>query len=73
MMHMTNGRAEMKKDDLSLGERLKECDAGNEVKSSLQSTFVKLMTASKDIVSEAIAKLITRLNTESKVKHFFES
>jgi hypothetical protein len=52
---------------------LKECDAGNEVKSSLQSTFVKLMTASKDIVSEAIAKLITRLNTESKVKHFFES
>ncbi|WVZ72074.1 hypothetical protein U9M48_020589 [Paspalum notatum var. saurae] len=47
---------------------LKEYDGGNEVKSILQSAFAKLMTASKDKVSEAIAKLINRLNTESKIR-----
>ena len=46
-------------------------DGGNEqVKSSLQSAFAKLMAASKDMVSEAVAKLINRLNTDSKVRDF---
>ena len=44
-----------------------EYDSGDEVKSNLQSAFTKLMTASKHMVSEAIAKLINRLNAESKV------
>ena len=39
---------------------LKECDGGNKVKCSLQSAFAKLMTASTDMVSEAIAQLIKR-------------
>lgn len=47
---------------------LKEYDGGNEIKSSLQSAFAKLMTASKDMVSEAIAKMINRLNNESKIR-----
>jgi mannose-6-phosphate isomerase len=47
-------------------------DGGNEqVKSSLQSAFAKLMAASKDMVSEALSKLISRLNIESKVGFFF--
>jgi hypothetical protein len=45
-------------------------DGGNEVKSSLRSAFAKLMSASKEMVSEAISKLISRLNIESKVKLF---
>ncbi|KAG2595933.1 hypothetical protein PVAP13_5KG118500 [Panicum virgatum] len=45
---------------------MKEYDGGSEVKSTLQSAFAKLMTASKDMVSEAISKLISRLNIESK-------
>ena len=49
---------------------MKEDDGVSEVKSSLQSAFAKLMTASKDMVSEAVAKLISRLNTESKVRDF---
>jgi len=49
-----------------------EYDGGrNEVKSSLQSAFAKLMAASKDMVSEALSKLISRLNIESKVGFFF--
>jgi mannose-6-phosphate isomerase len=49
-------------------------DGGNEqVKSSLQSAFAKLMAASKDMVSEALSKLISRLNIESKVGFFFLS
>ncbi|XP_062192263.1 mannose-6-phosphate isomerase 1-like [Phragmites australis] len=51
---------------------MKEYDGGNEAKSSLQSAFAKLMTASKDVVSEAIAKLINRLNTESKIRTLTE-
>ncbi|CAO2185469.1 unnamed protein product [Urochloa humidicola] len=47
---------------------MNEYDGGNKVKSSLQSAFAKLMTASKDMVSEAISKLISRLNTESKIR-----
>ncbi|RCV24468.1 hypothetical protein SETIT_5G087000v2 [Setaria italica] len=47
---------------------MKEYDGGSEVKSSLQSAFAKLMTASKDMVSEAISKLISRLNIESKIR-----
>jgi hypothetical protein len=49
---------------------MKEYDGVSEVKSTLQSAFAKLMTASKDMVSEAVAKLISRLNTESKVRDF---
>ena len=51
---------------------MKEYDGGSEVKSTLQSAFAKLMTASKDMVSEAISKLISRLNIESKVKIFLD-
>ncbi|KAG2595932.1 mannose-6-phosphate isomerase 1-like [Panicum virgatum] len=47
---------------------MKEYDGGSEVKSTLQSAFAKLMTASKDMVSEAISKLISRLNIESKIR-----
>ncbi|NP_001140535.1 Mannose-6-phosphate isomerase 1-like [Zea mays] len=47
---------------------MKEDDGVSEVKSSLQSAFAKLMTASKDMVSEAVAKLISRLNTKSKIR-----
>ncbi|CAO2209134.1 unnamed protein product [Urochloa humidicola] len=47
---------------------MKEYDGGNQVKSSLQSAFAKLMTASKDMVSEAVSKLTSRLNIESKIR-----
>nr|CAB3460684.1 unnamed protein product [Digitaria exilis] len=47
---------------------LKEHDEGNEIKSSLQTAFAKLMATSKEKVSEALSKLIRRLNIESKVK-----
>ncbi|TVU22106.1 hypothetical protein EJB05_31788 [Eragrostis curvula] len=47
---------------------LKEYEGGNEVKSNLKSAFAKLMTANRDMVSEALAKLINRLNTESKIR-----
>lgn len=47
---------------------VKEYHGVNEVKSCLRSAFTKLMTASKEAVSEAITKLIFRLNAESKVK-----
>uniref|UniRef100_A0A0A9H563 mannose-6-phosphate isomerase n=1 Tax=Arundo donax TaxID=35708 RepID=A0A0A9H563_ARUDO len=50
----------------------KEYDGGNEVKSTLQSAFAKLMTASKDAVSEAITKLISRLDTKSKIRTLTE-
>ncbi|EAZ08978.1 hypothetical protein OsI_31243 [Oryza sativa Indica Group] len=46
----------------------KEYDAGNQVKSTLQSAFANLMLASKDMVSEALSKLISRLNIESKIR-----
>ncbi|RLM61733.1 mannose-6-phosphate isomerase 1 [Panicum miliaceum] len=46
---------------------LKEYDEGTEIKSSLQSAFAKLMATSKEKVSEALSKLIRRLNIESKV------
>ena len=52
---------------------LKEYDEGNEIKSSLQSAFAKLMAASKEKVSEALSKLIRRQNIESKVKIFLSS
>uniref|UniRef100_A0A0D9UWC3 Mannose-6-phosphate isomerase n=1 Tax=Leersia perrieri TaxID=77586 RepID=A0A0D9UWC3_9ORYZ len=51
---------------------VKEYYGVNEVKSNLRSAFTKLMTASKDAVSEAIAKLICRLNAESKVRTLTE-
>ncbi|XP_024315614.1 mannose-6-phosphate isomerase 1 isoform X3 [Brachypodium distachyon] len=44
----------------------------NDVKSSLQSAFAKLMTASKQAVSEAIAKLKVRLDDESKIRTLTE-
>nr|CAB3464412.1 unnamed protein product [Digitaria exilis] len=49
---------------------LKDYDEGNEIKSSLQTAFAKLMATSKEKVSEALSKLIRRLNIESKVKIF---
>uniref|UniRef100_A0A804PE46 Uncharacterized protein n=1 Tax=Zea mays TaxID=4577 RepID=A0A804PE46_MAIZE len=47
---------------------MKEDDGISEVKFSLQSAVAKPMTTSKDMVSEAIAKLISRLNTKSKIR-----
>lgn len=49
---------------------VKEYHGGNDVKSNLQSAFAKLMTTSKEAVSEAVNKLKGRLNDESKVKAF---
>ncbi|KAF0895005.1 hypothetical protein E2562_004992 [Oryza meyeriana var. granulata] len=46
----------------------KEHDGGIGVRSYLQSAFTKLMTASKETVSEAVSKLKSRLNIESKVR-----
>lgn len=51
---------------------VKEYHGVNEVKSCLRSAFTKLMTASKEAVSEAITKLIFRLNAESKVRTLTE-
>jgi mannose-6-phosphate isomerase len=51
---------------------VKEQDGGIGVRSYLKSAFTKLMTASDEAVSEAIANLKTRLNSESKVKIFSE-
>uniref|UniRef100_A0A0E0JDL1 mannose-6-phosphate isomerase n=1 Tax=Oryza punctata TaxID=4537 RepID=A0A0E0JDL1_ORYPU len=51
---------------------VKEYHGVNEVKSCLRSAFTKLMTASKETVSEAITKLIFRLNAESKVRTLTE-
>ncbi|KAG8090195.1 hypothetical protein GUJ93_ZPchr0011g27974 [Zizania palustris] len=44
----------------------KEHDGGIGVRPYLQSAFTKLMTASKETVSEAVSKLKSRLNVESK-------
>uniref|UniRef100_A0ACD5VBB5 Uncharacterized protein n=1 Tax=Avena sativa TaxID=4498 RepID=A0ACD5VBB5_AVESA len=44
----------------------------NDVKSSMQLAFAKLMTASKDTVSEAVNKLKGRLNDESKFRTLTE-
>uniref|UniRef100_A0ACD5U500 Uncharacterized protein n=1 Tax=Avena sativa TaxID=4498 RepID=A0ACD5U500_AVESA len=49
-----------------------EYDWGDKVKSNLQSAFTMLMTASKHMVSEAIAKLINRLNAESEIRALTE-
>uniref|UniRef100_J3KW17 mannose-6-phosphate isomerase n=2 Tax=Oryza brachyantha TaxID=4533 RepID=J3KW17_ORYBR len=51
---------------------VKEYHGVNEVKSSLCSAFTKLMMANKEAVSEAIAKLICRLDAESKVRTLTE-
>ncbi|KAL6589872.1 hypothetical protein ACP70R_050186 [Stipagrostis hirtigluma subsp. patula] len=51
---------------------MKEYDGGNEIKSTLQSAFAKLMTASKDAISEATAKVVGRLNAESKIRTLTE-
>nr|BAJ97590.1 predicted protein [Hordeum vulgare subsp. vulgare] len=51
---------------------VKEYHGGNDVKSSLQSAFAKLMTASKEAVSEAVNKLKGRLNDESKIRTLTE-
>ncbi|TKW01504.1 hypothetical protein SEVIR_8G185400v4 [Setaria viridis] len=47
---------------------VKEQDGGIGVRSYLKSAFTKLMIASEEAVSEAIAKLKNRLNVESKVR-----
>ncbi|KAF7027177.1 hypothetical protein CFC21_039241 [Triticum aestivum] len=51
---------------------IKEYHGGNDIKSSLQSAFAKLMTASKEAVSEAVNKLKGRLNDESKIRTLTE-
>ncbi|XP_037403982.1 mannose-6-phosphate isomerase 1-like [Triticum dicoccoides] len=51
---------------------VKEYHDGNDVKSSLQSAFAKLMTASKEAVSEAVNKLKGRLNDESEIRTLTE-
>jgi len=51
---------------------VKEQDGGIGVRSYLKSAFTKLMVASEEAVSEAIAKLKSRLNAESKVNIFSE-
>jgi mannose-6-phosphate isomerase len=51
---------------------VKEQDGGIGVRSYLKSAFTKLMTASDEAVSEAIANLKARLNSESKVNIFSE-
>ncbi|CAD6253273.1 unnamed protein product [Miscanthus lutarioriparius] len=47
---------------------VKEQDGGIGVRSYLKSAFTKLMTASDEAVSKAIANLKTRLNSESKAR-----
>ncbi|CAO2146771.1 unnamed protein product [Urochloa humidicola] len=47
---------------------VKEQDGGIGVRSYLKSAFTKLMIASEEAVAEAIAKLKSRLNGESKVR-----
>jgi len=47
---------------------VKEQDGGIGVRSYLKSAFTKLMTASDEAISEAIANLKTRLNSESKAR-----
>ncbi|XP_062183308.1 mannose-6-phosphate isomerase 2-like [Phragmites australis] len=47
---------------------VKEHDGGIGVRSYLQSAFTKLMIASEEAVSEAISKLKSRLNGESKIR-----
>jgi len=47
---------------------VKEQDGGIGVRSYLKSAFTKLMVASEEAVYEAIAKLKSRLNAESKVR-----
>ncbi|PUZ45410.1 hypothetical protein GQ55_8G221000 [Panicum hallii var. hallii] len=47
---------------------VKEQDGGIGVRSYLKSAFTKLMVAGEEAVSEAIAKLKSRLNAESKVR-----
>ena len=49
---------------------VKEQDGGIGVRSYLKSAFTKLMVASEEAVSEAIAKLKSRLNAKSKVNVF---
>jgi len=51
---------------------VKEQDGGIGVRSYLKSAFTKLMTASDEAVSKAIANLKTRFNSDSKVKIFSE-
>jgi mannose-6-phosphate isomerase len=51
---------------------VKEQDGGIGVRSYLKSAFTKLMVAGEEAVSEAIAKIKSRLNAESKVNVFSE-
>ncbi|KAJ6819873.1 mannose-6-phosphate isomerase 2-like isoform X2 [Iris pallida] len=47
---------------------IKDQDRFEEVKAVLQSLFTKLMSASKDSISEVVLKLTNRLNAESKIR-----
>jgi mannose-6-phosphate isomerase len=56
------------KEDAAKLMTAKEHDGGIGVRSYLQSAFTKLMATSKEGVCEAISKLKSRLDGESKVK-----
>ena len=54
-------------------DQVLNCTEKDEVnkKASLQALFTKLMSTSKEVISGVLAKLINRLNLESKVNYFF--
>lgn len=47
---------------------LNEDDEEEKVKSVLRKLFTEMMSASKDVIKEVLAKLISRLNIKNKVK-----
>ncbi|CAN6382081.1 unnamed protein product [Urochloa humidicola] len=59
-------------DNSNMLKTVNEYDGDDKVQSCLRSAFSKLMTASKDKVSEATKRLICRLKVESKVRTLTE-
>ncbi|KAJ6825687.1 mannose-6-phosphate isomerase 2-like isoform X2 [Iris pallida] len=55
-------------EDASKVLNIKDQDGYVEVKAVLQSIFTKLMSASKDAISELVLKLTSRLHAESKIR-----
>uniref|UniRef100_A0A803R7V9 mannose-6-phosphate isomerase n=1 Tax=Cannabis sativa TaxID=3483 RepID=A0A803R7V9_CANSA len=49
-----------------------EQDGQEKVKSALRSIFTKLMSASKDMITEVTSKMINRLHSESQVRQLTE-
>lgn len=48
---------------------LSEDDEEEKGKLVLRKLFTEIMSASKDVITEVLAKLISRLNIKNKVKH----